>query len=60
MASFETDAPTAATGLPATVVRTGLLAGLVLALGTAVGLLWWRFGEGVYATSIMNAILACF
>jgi hypothetical protein len=22
--------------------------------------LWWRFGEGVFAQSLMNAIIACF
>jgi hypothetical protein len=31
---------------------------LVLAAG-AIGL-WWRFGEGVFAQSLMNAIIACF
>ncbi len=26
----------------------------------AAGLLWWRFGEGVYTTSLISAIMACF
>jgi hypothetical protein len=38
--------------LMAAAVVVGLLAG-------AAGL-WWRFGEGVFAQSIMNAIMACF
>jgi hypothetical protein len=36
-----------------------LLLGGLLAL-TATLALWVRFGEGVYAQAIMNAVLACF
>jgi hypothetical protein len=45
--------------LPAT--RDRVLAGVVIAafLGGAAGL-WWRFGEAVFLTSMMNAIIACF
>jgi hypothetical protein len=28
-------------------------------LGGAAGL-WWRFGEAVFLTSMMNSIIACF
>jgi hypothetical protein len=27
---------------------------------TAAALLWWRFGESVFLTSMMGAIIACF
>ena len=45
--------------LPAT--RDRVLTGVVIAgfLGGAAGL-WWRFGEAVFITSIMNGIIACF
>lgn len=33
---------------------------LALAFGAGAAALWWRFGESVYVTSIMNAIIACF
>ena len=41
--------------------RDRVLAGVVATgfLGGAVGL-WWRFGEAVFITSIMNGIIACF
>jgi hypothetical protein len=35
-----------------------ITASAVLVAG-AIGL-WWRFGEGVFAQSLMNAIIACF
>jgi hypothetical protein len=54
MASIETDAPVRRTAGPA-----ALIAAPFVAFGLA-GLLWWRFGEGVYAQSILNAILSCF
>jgi hypothetical protein len=54
MASVETDA------LPRQRAFSPLLAGGVLAAFGAAGLLWWRFGETVYASSLMSAILACF
>jgi hypothetical protein len=43
------------------VTRDRVLAGVVIAgfLGGAVGL-WWRFGEAVFLTSVMNGIIACF
>ncbi len=42
-------------------LRTRLLMGALLAafLGGAAGL-WWRFGEAVYISSMMGAIIACF
>jgi hypothetical protein len=54
MASIETDAPARRFAAPAATIAASAAA-LVLA-----GLLWWRFGEGVYAQSILNAILSCF
>jgi hypothetical protein len=41
--------------------RDRVLAGaIVLAFfGGAAGL-WWRFGEAIFLTSIMNGIIACF
>jgi hypothetical protein len=54
MAAVETDAAPRET-----LTRPLAAVGALAALGTA-GLLWWRFGEAVYASSIMNAILACF
>ncbi len=41
--------------------RDRVLAGVVIIafLGGAAGL-WWRFGEVVFLTSIMNGIIACF
>jgi hypothetical protein len=54
MAAVETDdAPRE------TPIRPLIAVGVVAAFGAA-GLLWWRFGETVYASSIMTAILACF
>jgi hypothetical protein len=35
-----------------------ITAGAALSAG-AIGL-WWRFGEGVFVQSLMNAIIACF
>jgi len=34
----------------------------IAAAGLLVGsaALWWRFGEGVYAQSLLNAIMSCF
>jgi hypothetical protein len=38
-----------------------LLAGAVgLALLAGAAGLWWRFGESVYVTSLMSAVIACF
>jgi hypothetical protein len=54
MASVETDAAPRSSD-----IRLLLAAGGVVALGAAA-MLWMRFGEAVYASSIMNAILACF
>jgi hypothetical protein len=54
MASIETDAPRSQGNL------APLLALGLLAASGAAGLLWWRFGEAVYTSSIMTAILACF
>jgi hypothetical protein len=54
MAAIETDAPERVTSLAPLVV-----AGLAVAFGGA-GLLWWRFGDRVYATGLMDAFLACF
>ncbi len=34
------------------------MAGLAFLVGSAA--LWWRFGEGVYLSSMMSAIIACF
>jgi hypothetical protein len=31
-----------------------------LALLAGAAALWWRFGEGVYLTSLMSAVIACF
>jgi hypothetical protein len=59
MASMETDADATGAATPGPGTMAGLAGLGAVALGV-VGLLWWRFGEGVYATSIMNAILACF
>jgi hypothetical protein len=56
MASAETDAPVSLFR-SSTPVLIGVAA--LLAVGSAA-MLWWRFGEGVYAQSIVNAILACF
>jgi hypothetical protein len=58
MASVDTDAQ-AARGAEISVGRAAMLAGGALALGLA-GLLWWRFGEAVFASGLMNAILSCF
>ncbi|MGL4637358.1 MAG: hypothetical protein ACRCWF_15355 [Beijerinckiaceae bacterium] len=33
------------------------VAAVALALA---GLLWWRFGDSVFATSMMSAFMACF
>jgi hypothetical protein len=45
--------------LPAT--RDRALVGVAVAgfVGGAAGL-WWRFGEAVFLTSVMNGIIACF
>jgi 4-amino-4-deoxy-L-arabinose transferase-like glycosyltransferase len=37
------------------VVVLAVTTGFVLA-----GLLWWRFGESVFAASMMSAFMACF
>jgi hypothetical protein len=58
MASVETDAQ-GARGEEWSLTRSAAVAGGVMALGLG-GLLWWRFGEAVYASSLMNAILSCF
>lgn len=39
--------------------RLLLAAGAAGALAAASGL-WWRFGDGVYAQALMNAVIACF
>jgi hypothetical protein len=54
MAAIETDAAPRETSM-----RPLIAAGALVAFGAA-GLLWWRFGETVYASSLMSAILACF
>jgi hypothetical protein len=36
-----------------------MIAGGALALGLG-GLLWWRFGDAVYESSLMGTILSCF
>jgi phosphate/sulfate permease len=56
MASVETDAPVSSFRSTTTVL---IGVGAALAVGS-VALLWWRFGESVYAQSIVSAILACF
>jgi hypothetical protein len=38
-------------------ILVAVAAGLLI---LSVGGLWWRFGEGVFLTSMMNAIIACF
>jgi hypothetical protein len=40
--------------------RPAAVAVAAAAFLAAAGALWWRFGEAVYATSIVNALLACF
>jgi hypothetical protein len=37
-----------------------LLFGFIGLVFFVTAALWWRFGEGVFVTSVMNAILACF
>jgi hypothetical protein len=54
MASVETDAsPPARSAAP-------LIAAGVAAAFAAAGLLWWRFGDRLYALGLMEAFLACF
>ncbi|MCA3564098.1 MAG: hypothetical protein IOC90_06375 [Methylocystis sp.] len=38
-------------------VAVGIAA--VAFLGASAAL-WWRFGEGVYAQTLLNAVMACF
>ncbi len=58
MISVETDAQSAA-GMERSLLQPAMIAGGGLALGLGM-LLWWRFGEAVYASSLRGAILSCF
>lgn len=55
MSTVETDAPSRGSWPLYAIAGTGLAA-----VGAACLLLWARFGEGVYANAIVNAILSCF
>jgi hypothetical protein len=57
MASVETDASARTLSVRPSHVA---LAAAGVAAAAAAGLLWWRFGDRVYAISLMEAILACF
>ncbi len=54
MANVQADAGEQRSALP---VVSAVVVAVLLAGGAA---LWLRFGESVYATSIVNAILSCF
>jgi hypothetical protein len=54
MANVQADAEPRRSALP---IMAAAAAIALLAAGAA---LWMRFGESVYATSIVNAILSCF
>ncbi|MGL4243428.1 MAG: hypothetical protein ACRCTI_20125 [Beijerinckiaceae bacterium] len=54
MSSIETDAP------PRRIAASAAMIALATAALGAAALLWLRFGESVYAQSIVNAILSCF
>jgi hypothetical protein len=41
-------------------IHVKLLFGFIAALFVATIALWLKFGEGVFTTSILNAVLACF
>ncbi len=52
------DMPRAAIARPIR-LRLAATLGLVAALGALLAL-WARFGEGVYAQTILNGLIACF
>jgi hypothetical protein len=59
MALIETDATQAASAVRYSRAQLLLVAVMLVAFGAAA-LLWWRFGEAVYASGLMTAFLACF
>jgi hypothetical protein len=54
MASVETDAQPRESALPPA-MAFAIVGGFI-----GAGLLWWRFGEAVYASGLVTAFMACF